>query len=79
MSDFMYVGGKNDDDARVRAFYLLKKYTGATNSEIGALFGGLSYSAVAKSFQFYSRKVALDHDLDKRIRKLLTVNSIFKG
>lgn len=30
MSDFIYVAGKNDDAARDRAFYLLKKYTSAT-------------------------------------------------
>jgi hypothetical protein len=30
MSDFIYVPGKNDDEARARAFYLLKKYTSAT-------------------------------------------------
>lgn len=30
MSAFIYVAGKNDDDARDRAFYLLKKYTSAT-------------------------------------------------
>lgn len=32
MSAFIYVEGKNDDDARDRAFYLLKKYTSATLS-----------------------------------------------
>ncbi|WP_250472586.1 Imm72 family immunity protein, partial [Caballeronia sp. GAFFF1] len=30
MSAFLYVAGKNDDKARDRAFYLLKKYTSAT-------------------------------------------------
>ena len=30
MSAFLYVAGKNDDEARDRAFYLLKKYTSAT-------------------------------------------------
>ena len=30
MSAFMYVAGKNEDDARDRAFYLIKKYTSAT-------------------------------------------------
>lgn len=30
MSAFLYAAGKNDDDARDRAFYLLKKYTSAT-------------------------------------------------
>ncbi|WP_250534256.1 Imm72 family immunity protein [Caballeronia sp. AZ10_KS36] len=29
MSAFLYVAGKNDDEARDRAFYLLKKYTSA--------------------------------------------------
>ncbi|WP_250472590.1 Imm72 family immunity protein [Caballeronia sp. GAFFF1] len=30
MSAFTFVAGKNDDDARARAFYLLQKYTSAT-------------------------------------------------
>src|SRR3954453_4880624 len=30
MSHFIYVARKNDDGARNRAFYLLKKYTSAT-------------------------------------------------
>jgi len=30
MSDFIFVAGKNDDNSRDRAFYLLKKYTSAT-------------------------------------------------
>ncbi|WP_250537452.1 Imm71 family immunity protein, partial [Caballeronia sp. AZ10_KS36] len=30
MSAFLYVAGKNDDEARDRAFYLLRKYTSAT-------------------------------------------------
>jgi chromosomal replication initiation ATPase DnaA len=57
--------------------YLLKKYTCATNGEIGALFGGVTYSAVAKTAQSFSQKMAQDHKLQIQIERLLR-NSKFK-
>jgi chromosomal replication initiation ATPase DnaA len=42
------VSGNKRSEARNAGVYLLKKYTGATNTEIGKLFGGIGYSAVAK-------------------------------
>ena len=45
-------GGENKlSEPRDIAVYLTKERTGATNREIGEVFGGLSYSAVAKIYQ----------------------------
>jgi hypothetical protein len=66
-------------EARKAGVYLLKKYSSATNAEIGEKFGGLSYSAVAKIYQSFSRKVEEDKGLEKRLKNLLGNISTFKG
>lgn len=73
------VAGNKRSEARNAGVYLLKKYTGATNTEIGELFGGISYSAVAKIFQNFSRLMADDKELRGSIKKLLGHISTFKG
>ncbi|MFH1147299.1 MAG: helix-turn-helix domain-containing protein [Pseudomonadota bacterium] len=54
------------------ALYLLKKYTGITNEEIGSLFGGISYSAVAKAYSRFSAKLASDRKLKQRVSGILS-------
>jgi len=73
------VSANKRSEARKAGVYLLKKYTGATNAEIGELFGGISYSAVAKIFQNFSRLMADDKELRGRIKNLLGHISTFKG
>jgi REP-associated tyrosine transposase len=73
------VAGDKRSEARNAGVYLLKKYTGATNTEIGEMFGGISYSAVAKIFQNFSRFMADDQELRGRIKKLLGHISTFMG
>jgi putative transposase len=73
------VAGNKRSKARSAGVYLLKKYTGATNTEIGELFGGISYSAVAKIFQNFSRLMTDDKELRGRIKNLLEHISTFKG
>lgn len=58
---------------------MLKKYTGATNTEIGELFEGLSYSAVAKISQNFSKQLANDRDIQCVIKKIQGQISIYKG
>jgi CRP-like cAMP-binding protein len=53
------------DDKRDLTIYLLKKYTGLTNRRIGDLFGGLSYSAVAKVYARFPEKAEKDSALGK--------------
>jgi hypothetical protein len=55
------------------------KITGATNTEIGKLYGGISYSAVAKIDQNFSRLMADDKELRGRIKNVLGYISTFKG
>ena len=73
------VSGNKRSEARNAGVYLLKKYTGATNTEIGELFGGISYSAVTKISQNFSRLMADDRDMRGRIKNLLEHISTFKG
>ena len=73
------IAGNRRSQARNAGIYLLKKYTGATNTEIGELFGGLSYSAVAKISQNFSKQLANDKDMQCVIKKIQEQISIFKG
>ncbi len=66
-------------EARKAGVYLLKKFSGATNKEIGELFGGLSYSAVTKIAQTFSIQMAENKELQGRIRKIVGLFSVFKG
>lgn len=73
------IAGSRRSQARNAMIYLLKKYTGATNTEIGELFEGLSYSAVAKISQNFSKQLANDKDIQCVIKKIQKQISIFKG
>lgn len=73
------IAGNRRSQARNAAIYLLKKYTGATNTEIGELFEGLSYSAIAKISQNFSKQLANDGDIQCVIKKIQGHISIFKG
>lgn len=73
------IAGDKRSEARRAGVHLMKKYTGASNAEIGQLFGGLSYSAVAKISQNLSRQMADDKELQGRIGSILAHISIFKG
>jgi chromosomal replication initiation ATPase DnaA len=54
------------------AIYLLKRYSGLTNRQIGDMFGGISFSAVSKLVKRYSPRVAEDRKLGKKIEALLS-------
>jgi hypothetical protein len=73
------VSGNKRSEEKNAGVYLLKKYTGATNTEIGKLFGGISYSEVAKISQNFSRLMADDTELRGRIKNVLVHISTFKG
>ncbi len=67
------------DDKRDLTIYLLKKYTGLTNRRIGDLFGGLSYSAVAKVYARFPEKAEKDSALGKLLAAFSLSISNFKG
>lgn len=70
--------GAKRSEARKAGIYLLKKFTGATNSEIGELFGGLTYSAIAKCFQTFSQEVKNNRGLQERLKQVIEKSSSFK-
>jgi chromosomal replication initiation ATPase DnaA len=61
------------------AIYLLKRHTGATNAEIGKMFGGISYSAVAKIKERFAREMEENRKLRKMAGKIDTELSNVKG
>jgi REP element-mobilizing transposase RayT len=66
-------------DYRKMAIYLVKRFTGMTNREIGGLFGGLTYSAVAKAYERYSLKLAKDKSLKRELESISSELSKVKG
>jgi len=74
ISDYFNVSpddvSKNSSESRNIAIYLMKKFTGMTNRQIGELFGDLSYSAVAKAHQRLSTKLKKDRSLRKRFQEI---------
>ena len=71
--------GMKDSAARNAGIYLLKKYSGASNKEVGELFGGMSYSAVTKAFQRFKKQMEKDIGLRKQIKGLEMKLSTFKA
>jgi hypothetical protein len=59
--------GRRDNRARKVAIYLVKRYSGLSNEEIGELFGGIHYSAVSK----VSARVEREMEGDKKLSKLV--------
>jgi len=55
---------------RNMTIYLMKKFTDITNGQIGELFGGLSYSAVAKAYQRFSVNLRRDKKLRKTVEAI---------
>ncbi len=66
-------------EAKKIAIYLLKKYTGLTNGEIGKQFGGLSYSAVAKAFIRLQEEMTRNRKLRTMIERIEKHMSNVKG
>ena len=50
--------------------YLTKRHTGITNKQIGELFGGISYSGIAKVYQRFDKQLKGEKALRKRISKI---------
>jgi len=65
-----YVMKDKRDDIRKIAIYLMKAHTGAKNKQMGELMGKVSYSAVAKIYQRFKKKIKKDTGLNKKINKI---------
>jgi hypothetical protein len=68
-------GLANAENRKLRnlAVYLIKRQTAATNREVGEMFGGLSYSAIAKICQRFERKLEGDRELSREVARLSRV------
>jgi REP element-mobilizing transposase RayT len=64
------IGGNKSSEARNACIYLLKRHTGASNVEIGEIFGKLTYSAIAKISQSFSKRMEHDEELRKRVESI---------
>lgn len=62
--------GNDSGDKRKVVIYMMKKHTGATNRQIGEYFGGLSYSAVAKIYERFARRLKEDARLRRVVEKI---------
>jgi putative transposase len=61
---------KRSREIRGIIIYLMKRYTGFTNGEIGHYVGNLSEFAVAKAYQRFLKKLEKDQSLEKKVEKL---------
>lgn len=57
----------NKPEQRKISLYLIKKHTGATNKKIGEVFGGISYSAVSKLYQRFTKELNGNRKLQRKI------------
>jgi len=55
---------------RMMAIYLLKTHTPLTNTDIGKLFNGISYSAVSHGHRRFSERLKTDIGLGKKLRAI---------
>lgn len=65
------VSGKVEN-CKAMAIYLIKKYTGLSNREIGYILGNLSYSGVSKAYRRFEEKVERDSRLKGKIREVMS-------
>jgi chromosomal replication initiation ATPase DnaA len=71
--------GKKWSEARNAGVYLMKKYSGPSNKEIGGLLGGMSYSAVTKAFRRFKKELEDKRELQNKIKGLEERLSTFKA
>lgn len=61
-----------DNTARKMAVYLIKRYSGLGNREIGEFFGGIHYSAVSKICARLQEDMGKDRKLAKSVKELMS-------
>ena len=64
-------GGRNNTAKKV-AIYLIKRYSGLSNREIGQMFGGVHYSAISQSSKRLEVEMENNENLHKLIRDLMS-------
>ena len=66
-------------DLRKISIYMIKKFTGLTNKQIGELFGGISYSAVVKIYQRFSQQLRSNKEMREKVKKIENEMSYVKA
>jgi len=61
-----------NNTAKKVAIYLMKRYSGLSNSEIGHIFGGVHYSAISQSSKRLEVEIEMDEKLHKLIKDLMS-------
>ncbi len=76
VSDFFGIDNKEvlSDRREYRniCIYIMKKYTGMTNGQIGQIFNGLTFSAVAKVYYRMAKAVEENRAMRKKIGKIIS-------
>ena len=74
-------GAVRNDRKKYRniCIYIMKKFTGMTNEQIGQNFNDLSYSAVSKAYQRVAKAVDEKKAVRKDVKKIISILSQFKG
>ena len=70
--DILKGKGARNNKAKKMAIYLIKRYSGLGNQEIGELFGGIHYSAVSKSSARLEREMAENRSLRKLVEDIIS-------
>lgn len=65
----------NRKEYRNICIYIMKKYTGMTNTQIGQIFNGLTFSAVAKAYQRMSKATEENRSMREKVGKIISILS----
>jgi len=68
----LQIPGRRGNQPRKVALYLVKKYCGLSNKEVGAIFGGLHYGAVSKAFVRLDQELAEKKALHKTVQQIMS-------
>jgi len=64
-------GGRGNQPRKI-ALYLVRRYCGLSNQEVGAIFGGLHYSAVSKAVVRLDQELAENRKLHKTVQQIMS-------
>jgi len=72
LPESLQISGGRGNEPRKIALYLVRRYCGLSNQEVGTLFGGLHYSAVSKAVVRLEQELAKNRKLRKRVQQVMS-------
>ncbi len=72
LSGALQTPGRRGNQPRKVALYLVRRYCGLSNQEIGAIFGGLHYSAVSKAIVRLDQELTENRELRKIVQEIMS-------